>query len=47
MHLRRHLTFEVLIRVAADLVIVNAVYLMALTARLLWKIVTEPHLSAP
>lgn len=46
MKFSRYLTFEVLIRVAADVVIVNASYLAALAIRLLWKISTRPNVSA-
>ena len=42
----KKLSFEVLIRVAADIVIVNSSYLAALIIRLLWKVATNPDLSA-
>jgi len=42
----RYMTFDVLIRVAADVVIVNVAYLAALVTRLLWKIATDPQISA-
>src|SRR2546426_8156063 len=42
----KYLTFEVLIRVAADVIIVNVTYLAALVILLLWAIATDPHISA-
>ncbi len=46
MRFSKYLTFEVLIRVAADVIIVNVTYLAALVIRLLWAIATDPHISA-
>jgi nucleoside-diphosphate-sugar epimerase len=43
---RSYLTFEVLIRMLADVLIVNASYLAALILRLLWRIATYPGVSA-
>jgi nucleoside-diphosphate-sugar epimerase len=45
-NLRKYLTLETLIRIAADAVIVNAAYLAALIVRLLWRITTDPGISA-
>ena len=46
MRFSKYLTFEVLVRVAADVIIVNATYLAALVIRLLWEIATRPGISA-
>src|SRR2546422_2190503 len=46
MRFSKYLTFEVFIRVAADVIIVNATYLAALVIRLLWEIATRPGISA-
>ena len=46
MAIRRYLTGEVLVRVVADVVIVNCAYLAALVLRLLWRIATDPATSA-
>jgi hypothetical protein len=43
----KHLTFEVVIRVIADMVIVNFAYMAALMIRLLWRIATRGNISAP
>ena len=42
----KYFKFEVLMRVAADVMIVNVSYLAALAIRLLWKISTGPDISA-
>ncbi len=44
--LKKHLTFEALVRVGADLVIVNVTYLAALVICLLWEIAINPSISA-
>jgi nucleoside-diphosphate-sugar epimerase len=41
----KYLKFEVLIRVAADVMIVNICYLASLAIRLLWKISIDPDIS--
>ena len=46
MKFRKYLTFEVLVRVAADVVIVNVAYSGALIIRLLWRIAADSGLSA-
>ena len=46
MRIRHLLTFETVIRVAADFVMINAAYLAALVFRLLWRIATEPAIPA-
>lgn len=46
MKLRKYLTLEVLVRVAADVVMVNSAYLLSLVIRLLWRIAAEPDLLA-
>jgi nucleoside-diphosphate-sugar epimerase len=43
---RKYLTFEVLVRVLADVVIVNLAYLAALLARVLWRITADADISA-
>jgi nucleoside-diphosphate-sugar epimerase len=43
---RKYLTFEVLIRVFADVLIVNAAYLAALVIRFVWRIAAVPGVSA-
>jgi hypothetical protein len=47
-HMRffKHLTVEVMIRVVADVAIVNLAYMWALMLRLLWRMATRDHLSA-
>lgn len=42
----KYLTFEVLVRVLADAVIVNLTYLTALLARVLWRIAEDASISA-
>ena len=42
----KFLTFEVLIRIVADMVIVNFTYLAALLSRLLWEIARDSDISA-
>ena len=39
------LQFDVLIRVIADVVIVNVTYLTAIVMRLLWKLAMRPGIS--
>lgn len=46
MKIFHRLTFEVLIRIVADMLIVNGTYLTALVTRLLWDIVIDPSISA-
>lgn len=46
MRFLKYLTFEALIRIAADVIIVNVTYLAALVIRLLWTIATDLNISA-
>ena len=46
MRVFKHLTLEVMIRVVADVAIVNLAYMWALMLRLLWRMATRTHLSA-
>ena len=42
----KQLTFETIMRIIADIVIVNISYFLALIVRLLWKIATDPSIPA-
>jgi len=46
MKILQRLTFEVLIRMVADVLIVNFIYVAALVTRLLWDIARDPNLTA-
>jgi nucleoside-diphosphate-sugar epimerase/uncharacterized membrane protein YiaA len=46
MRWRRYLTFETLLRVAADVVLINGAYLTALVIRLLWRVARDQNVSA-
>jgi hypothetical protein len=45
-HLKRRVTFEAFIRLAADVILINIAVLVSLVARIMWEIIAAPPQSA-